>query len=81
MCERWRGPGGFAAFLSDMGERPVGQTLDRIDADGNYEPANCRWATPKGQRWNRRDLVVASEQLALETRPTSQPEVVVEMPF
>ena len=51
VCDRWRDC--FANFLADMGERPAGTTLDRWpNGRGNYEPGNCRWATPRQQSCN-----------------------------
>lgn len=49
VCEAWSD---FAQFLRDMGPRPKGHTLERKNNDGNYEPPNCKWATPKEQQNN-----------------------------
>lgn len=51
VCPEWDS---FEQFLVDMGERPEGTTLDRIDPNGDYTVSNCRWATAYEQRHNRR---------------------------
>jgi len=50
VCERWRT---FENFMADMGDRPQGMTIDRIDNGLGYEPGNCRWATTEEQHANQ----------------------------
>jgi hypothetical protein len=55
VCDEWINS--FETFLKDMGKRPDGCSIDRIDNDGNYESSNCRWITSKEQSYNRRSNI------------------------
>lgn len=66
ICERWDD---FSLFYSDMGLRPKGLTIDRINVNGNYEPLNCRWASRKTQANNKRTnrrIAIGSETKTLQ---------------
>lgn len=67
VCTQWRGDSGFLRFVEDMGPRPEGFSIDRIDPNGNYEPANCRWASQEVQDNNKRHsalITVGGETLS-----------------
>lgn len=62
VCARWATS--FAAFYADMGDRPPGMTLDRVDNDKDYGPGNCRWATRREQTRNRRTTLFEQHEPA-----------------
>jgi len=82
ICDRWMEVDGFDNFLKDMGERPIGTTLDRVNNLGNYEPTNCRWATAKQQRLNNSQIHLVeysgnSKPLSVHCEDTNMPYLVV----
>ena len=58
ICDRWLGPSGFENFYNDLGPRPEGTTLDRLDNTLGYSPGNCAWRSPKQQGNNRSTNIV-----------------------
>jgi hypothetical protein len=67
VCDRWLD---FVNFFEDMGECPEGYSLDRINAFGNYEPSNCRWATPLEQARNKKNTIYL--EYKGETKPMAE---------
>src|SRR5215471_14320347 len=61
VCDRWLV---FSNFLADMGEKPKGLTLERVNNDGDYEPNNCKWGTPTEQSRNTCAVKLTDEQVA-----------------
>ena len=57
VCAEWSGAGGFERFLSDMGPRPDGHSIERIDVNKDYEPSNCKWIPKEDQAKNTRSTV------------------------
>lgn len=70
MCDRWRE--GFEFFLDDLGPRPKGMSLDRIDPYGHYTPENTRWACIKTQARNKKGTIFVEHPDTGEQVPAAQ---------
>ena len=64
VCDRWKNS--FQNFLDDIGERPIGMTIGRIDNNGHYEPSNCKWETNDQQSSNKRNTAFVDGQKLID---------------
>ena len=65
VCNRWLNS--FENFFNDMGERPAGFSIERVDFNGNYEPSNCIWASAKSQAINRSTSLMVMDEGGIKT--------------
>lgn len=74
VCDDWLE---YKHFLKDMGKRPLGMTLDRIDNDGNYELSNCKWSTVKEQNRNQRNSKLSEATVRLIRNDPLRPQTLL----
>lgn len=77
ICNRWLES--FENFLEDMGEKPKGYSIDRIDNNGNYTPENCRWRSSKEQSYNKRNTLIIEHNN--ELRNLSEWSQILNIPY
>jgi hypothetical protein len=65
ICPEWLGVNGYARFVADLGERPKGTSLDRINPSGDYTKSNCRWSDQRTEGQNRRNVKLSTAHAEL----------------